>query len=163
MSIVRDTLRLLLAAWLGASALFSLVVAPGAFAVLPSRSLAGLVVGTVLPTLFYSGAVLGIASLLSSRSVERAGRRLHVALAALVALACLIAQLGVGARIASLQASIGSSLDSLALADPRRVSFGRMHALSVSLLGVALVAAFALLVLETRATSRALAARSGRD
>jgi len=47
-----------LAAWLGAAALFAASVAPAAFAVLPSRSLAGDVVGRVLPVVFWSGMLV---------------------------------------------------------------------------------------------------------
>jgi hypothetical protein len=49
-----------LAFWLGAAAFFSVAVAPALFAVLPSRSLAGEVVGRVLPGVFYSGIVVGV-------------------------------------------------------------------------------------------------------
>jgi hypothetical protein len=48
-----------LSAWLGAAVLAATVVAPAAFAVLPTRSLAGALVGRVLPVLFYGGAVVG--------------------------------------------------------------------------------------------------------
>ena len=50
----------LLAAWLGATIIVGAVVAPAAFAVLPTRTLAGAVVGRVLPPLFWSGAVIGV-------------------------------------------------------------------------------------------------------
>ncbi|MDE3217575.1 MAG: DUF4149 domain-containing protein, partial [Gemmatimonadota bacterium] len=41
--------------WLGAAVLLAAAVAPAAFAVLPSRSLAGDLVGRVLPVIFWSG------------------------------------------------------------------------------------------------------------
>jgi len=43
-----------LAVWLGAALFFSVAVAPALFAVLPSRTLAGEVVGRLLPGIFYS-------------------------------------------------------------------------------------------------------------
>ena len=49
---------LLLAAWLGAGVLFAAVVAPAAFAVLPSRNLAGALVGRVLPVVLIAGVVV---------------------------------------------------------------------------------------------------------
>src|SRR2546430_1569733 len=52
------TETLLLAVWIGAALLFALVVAPAAFAVLPSRTLAGALVGRGLPVIFYGGGVL---------------------------------------------------------------------------------------------------------
>jgi len=53
------TETLLLAVWIGAALLFALIVAPAAFAVLPSRTLAGALVGRVLPVIFYAGVVIG--------------------------------------------------------------------------------------------------------
>jgi hypothetical protein len=50
----------LVTAWLGASLITVAVVAPGAFAVLPSRSMAGTMVGRVLPSLFVAGIVTGV-------------------------------------------------------------------------------------------------------
>ena len=49
-----------LAFWLGAAAFFSVAVAPALFAALPTRTLAGEVVGRVLPGVFYSGIVVGV-------------------------------------------------------------------------------------------------------
>src|SRR6478672_5209385 len=49
-----------LAAWLGASLLVAAVVAPAAFAVLPTRTLAGALVGRVLPVILWSGMALGV-------------------------------------------------------------------------------------------------------
>ena len=46
---------LLVAAWIGAALITVAVVAPGAFAVLPSRTMAGAMVGRVLPALFIAG------------------------------------------------------------------------------------------------------------
>jgi len=50
----------LLAAWLGAAIFFSVVVAQAAFAVLPTRTLAGALVGRILPVLFFAGMILGL-------------------------------------------------------------------------------------------------------
>ena len=55
----RITVITLLAAWLGATIIVGAVVAPAAFAVLPSRTLAGALVGRVLPPLFWSGVAVG--------------------------------------------------------------------------------------------------------
>src|SRR5437899_2098491 len=50
---------ILLALWLGAGIVVSAVVAPAAFAVLPTRTLAGALVGRVLPVIFLSGIAVG--------------------------------------------------------------------------------------------------------
>ena len=83
---------ILLSAWLGAGVLFATVVAPAAFAVLPSRELAGALVGRVLPVIFVSGIVVATAGLLLDRS--GAGRLPRVRRGALVAVAlcCAVAQ-----------------------------------------------------------------------
>ena len=61
-----------LAAWLGAAVYFSAVVARAAFGVLPTRTLAGELVGATLPTLFISGVVMAtIASLLALPAPRR--------------------------------------------------------------------------------------------
>lgn len=120
--------------WLGAALLFTLVVAPAAFAVLPTRALAGLLVGAVLPVLFWSGVVVG-----AVLTVTSSGWRRAAALALLLSTAA--AQLGVGPRIAGLRAELGTELDQLPADDARRVAFGRLHAVSVALLGVGMVGA----------------------
>jgi Domain of unknown function (DUF4149) len=50
-----------LSLWLGAAGLFVSSVAPAAFAALPTRTLAGAMVGRVLPAVFYAGIAVGIA------------------------------------------------------------------------------------------------------
>ena len=140
-----------LSLWLGATGLFVSSVAPAAFAVLPTRTLAGAIVGRVLPALFYAGIAVGIAvailEVLAGRSVV--GRRGLSATAMVVS--CAIAQFWVGSRIARLRIFVGGSLESLAASDPLRIVFGRLHVASVALLGVAMVAAAVALVTAMRA------------
>jgi hypothetical protein len=140
-----------LSLWLGAAGLFVSSVAPAAFAVLPTRTLAGAIVGRVLPSLFYAGVAVGIMvvvlEVFAGRSVI--GRRGLAATAMVVA--CAIAQFWIGSRIDRLRADIGGSLETLAVADPRRILFGRLHGASVALLGVAMLAAALALVMAMRA------------
>jgi hypothetical protein len=121
----------LIAMWLGAALLVAAVVAPAAFDVLPTRSLAGALVGRVLPVVFWAGALVGGASaaLAHTRSARLGG---VVAIAA-----CLVAQLIISPRIERIRAAIGGPIDALALTDPRRVEFGRLHGLSVLAMGLA--------------------------
>jgi hypothetical protein len=142
-----------LAFWLGAAALLAAVVAPAAFAVLPSRSLAGDVVGRVLPVVFWSGMVVGVVvAAIEWRSA--APSRARVVSAAVVALACAASQLYFGSRIARLRAEIGGPVDALVPGDPQRALFGRLHGLSVLGLGLAMIAAGVALVLALRAVRR---------
>jgi hypothetical protein len=143
------TETVLLAVWIGAALLFALVVAPAAFAVLPTRTLAGALVGRVLPVIFYAGVVIGSLIVILDL-IGRSGSWGRTAAGAVSALACAVAQLVVGTRIDKLRAAIAGPLDALALDDPRRVAFGKLHAISVGWLGVAMVAAVVALALAVR-------------
>jgi hypothetical protein len=139
-----------LSAWLGATLLVATVVAPAAFAVLPTRTLAGALVGRVLPVLFYSGAAIGILAVLLGRAATPSLGR--VIAGAVVVATCLAAQLVVAPRIERVRIEAARPIDELASGDPRRVAFGRLHGASVLLLGVAAIAAAAALVLTLRVT-----------
>jgi hypothetical protein len=137
----------LLAAWLGAALLVAAVVAPAAFAVLPSRTLAGAVVGRVLPVLFWSGMLVGLAAAALTWSLPARVWRTGAALA-LVA-ACAAAQLVIAPRIARVREAAGA-IEALDPADPRRQAFGRLHGLSVMWMGVGGLAALLALILLAR-------------
>ena len=140
---------LLLSAWLGAATLFSAVVAPAAFAALPSRTLAGALVGRVLPAVFIAGIVAAVVSLVLDRG--RRGRSPRVRRTALIvtALACGAAQFYIAPRIESVRREIAGPIEQLAPGDARRVAFGRLHAVSVGWLGLAMLAAGTALVLAS--------------
>ena len=141
-----------LAAWLGAVLLVGTVVAPAAFATLPSRALAGAVVGRVLPAIFLTGLAVGL-FLVPGRLAGSAGLGRQIAGGVLV-LSCAISHLVVGARISALRQAIEPSLDALDPGDPRRVMFGRLHALSVAGLGIGVLAAVVALGLAIGALQR---------
>lgn len=151
----RSIAALVLAAlWLGASLITITVVAPGAFAVLPTRALAGDMVGRVLPVIFATAILVHLAVPILAPAVRR--HPLAMAASIVAALAAAAALLGVDPRIAALRDAIVVPIDQLAPADPRRAMFGVLHAVSVGLLGLAMLANAALLV----ALSRALVARA---
>ena len=135
----------LLALWFGAAVIVAGVVAPAAFAVLPSRTLAGALVGRVLPVLFWSGAVVGVVAAILAQTLP--GGRVRLACALAMALACLSAQLVVAPRIEAVRVRADGPIDTLARDDVRRVAFGRLHGASVALLGAAALAAAAALLL----------------
>jgi hypothetical protein len=128
--------------WLGAAILFVAVVAPAAFAALPSRTLAGALVGAVLPSLFYAGVVVGLALAIAALATRRTRIVTLATVGGLtVAISCAVAQFVVAPRIERVRAAIDGPIESLAPSDARRVSFGRLHAMSVLWLGVAVVGA----------------------
>jgi mannose/fructose/N-acetylgalactosamine-specific phosphotransferase system component IID len=140
-----------LAFWLGAAAFFSVALAPVLFAVLPTRTLAGEVVGRVLPGVLYSGIVVGGLIITIEVALRRAWSwRGREVLGALIVAACAIAEFIVGPRIARLRAEATMPIDSLPVDDARRMMFGRLHGVSVAWLGVAMLAAAIALVLSAR-------------
>lgn len=141
---------LLVALWVGAAGFFSIVVARAAFAVLPTRTLAGALVGRTLPVLFFTGLVIGLAIVVLEWPVLRAGWT-RMAAGAVMIVACGTAQFVVAPRIERLRAAIGGPLEALAADDARRAAFGRLHAVSVGWLGIAIIAALVALVSIWRA------------
>lgn len=144
-----------LSAWLGAALLVATVVAPAAFAVLPTRTLAGALVGRVLPVLFYGGAAIGVVTVLLGRAAAPSLARFFAG--AIMVVSCLAAQLVVAPRIERVRTEAAGPIDELAVGDPRRAAFGRLHGVSVLLLGIAGIAAATALVLTLRAAPLASA------
>jgi len=131
----------LLSAWLGAAILVATVVAPAAFKVLPTRTLAGAVVGQVLPVIFISGLIVAaIVTLINVRAPQERSW-LASGLLALMLLGCVVAQFIIAPRIEVARAAIGGPVESIDASDPRRVQFGKLHAFSVLWMGVAMVGA----------------------
>ena len=148
-AVERDRVRALItlvlnAIWGGAGLIVVTTVAPAAFRVLPTRSLAGALVGQVLPVLFIAGCALGAATIaLTTRKAPHAVLRRICGAGTL--LGCAVAQAVIGPKISALRERIGPSVEALATTDPMRVEFGRLHAFSVLSLGVAMI--FALITL----------------
>ena len=137
--------------WLGAAILLATTVAPAAFAALPSRTLAGDVVGRVLPVIFWSGMVMFAAVMVFGAWTDaRSKFKPRIFAAAIGGAACMIAQLIVDAMIAKVTARMNGPVDALAATDPLRVAFGQLHVLSVVLLGLAMAAAAAVVVIAVR-------------
>jgi hypothetical protein len=67
-----------------------------------------------------------------------------------VALACAVAQLVVSPRIERIRATVDGPIDALAAGDARRIAFGRLHGVSVGLLGLAALAAVVAAILLVR-------------
>ncbi|MCY7379437.1 MAG: DUF4149 domain-containing protein [Gemmatimonadaceae bacterium] len=137
-----------LAGWLGAALLVVLSVAPAAFAVLPTRALAGALVGRVLPVLFWSGMIIGVTLGVLGWSSPNRFARIVAAIA--LAGACATAEFVVTPRIAQVRAQAGGAIDALGPSDPRRREFGRLHGISVAMLGIAGLSAMLALYFSVR-------------
>jgi vacuolar-type H+-ATPase subunit I/STV1 len=143
---------ILLSLWLGAAIVVAAVVAPAAFDVLPTRTLAGALVGRVLPVLFWSGVVIGLLVVWLGWHVPSPASR---TIAALVLVgSSLVAQLVIAPRIERVRAEIGGPLEALDPSNPLRQAFGRLHGMSVACLGAGGLAALVILVLLIRFTTR---------
>lgn len=129
-----------LSAWLGAALYFTVVVTQAAFAVLPSRTVAGALVGQILPSLFDSGMFVGVFLVIVARIANGGVVRSTTLVGGLAILALsALARFAILPRIAALRASLPAAIDSLAATDPARVTFGELHALSVGALGLAML------------------------
>jgi Domain of unknown function (DUF4149) len=147
---------LLVAVWLGGAVFFSAAVAPSAFAVLPSRELAGALVARTLTILNVGGAVVGLL-LLAGAFVGRKGTRLVALLVELLALAAMTGAAFVGhfviaSRMAGLRAQMGKPIEEVAADDALRVAFNALHGQSVTAMSVAIAAAAVALFLVARRT-----------
>lgn len=145
-----------LSIWLGAVAYFIAIVAPAAFRVLPTRMLAGALVGQTLPAIFISGIVGGV---LVMWFAVRGGpalpwRRLHLWGGFAISALDFVAQFIIARRIEGLLAAMGAAPDALPPGNPMRVAFGRLHGLSVLCLGIAALVGLVLLVVTLMAQRR---------
>jgi hypothetical protein len=142
---------LVVAAWFGASLIFSALVAPTAFAVLPSRAMAGAVLGPAFPVLFIGGLVAG---LLAAVDGALSGGYWRLGAGIVMAISSGIAQFGILPSIERVRASIVGAVDALAPDDMRRQAFGRLHGISVACLGVAMLAALVVMIAAAVAAAR---------
>jgi hypothetical protein len=137
MSFLRFLMLLSLIVWLGGLILFA-VVAQTAFAVLPTRHLAGSLVSATLPKLhgmaIVSGVVYLIASMLYARLNQGSAHPLaarHI-LVCIMLLLTIVSQFGVLPKMAALRASMGE-IDKVSLTDPARLAFDSLHVWSTRL------------------------------
>jgi hypothetical protein len=138
MTILRFLMFLSLIVWVGGITFLSFVEAPTAFSVLPSRHMAGTVVGHSLTLLHWIGlfsgvAFLGCSMLLSSLSTGSAQplAARHVLVLAMLLLT-VVSQFGISPKMATLRAQFGD-IDAVPANDPGRMQFDALHVWSVRL------------------------------
>jgi hypothetical protein len=154
LTVINDIRTLLLAAWLGVAIYFSAVVAPSTFAVLRSFSLpnAGEIAGTIvtrtLSVVNLSGFVISLFLLFTlKRSYRRPVLILETLLVAIISIATGVGHWVIAARMRGLRAAMHGQIDQVALSDPYRVAFAALHGYSVAALGIAMLAAIAVILL----------------
>jgi len=152
---VAATLRFLqflsLGSWVG-SIIFFIVFTAGIFSVMPTKDLAGVVVGYSLARLHIMGIIAGCVYLISTAAVEKsvgALARPAALLVFLMILCTMASQYGVIARMDVLRAQMGS-VDAAPTGDPLLAAFNRLHQYSVRLEIAVLFSGLAALFLTAR-------------
>lgn len=154
MSLLRFLMLLSLIVWIGGLIFFP-VVAQSAFSVLPTRHLAGLVVGRSLGILHWMGMISGVVFLVSSLLYSRISAGTPHVFAARNMLICLmlvltlISQFGIIPRMDTIRASIGE-IDSVSADNPARVQFDALHQWSTRVEGGVLVLGLVLAYLTAK-------------
>ncbi len=153
MSQILRFLRVLaLGAWIGAIIYFAAVVTQGAFSVLPSQDVAGLLVGYTLGGLHLMGLIAAVIFIVASVALTKSLRAfIEPAVIGVILMVVLtIASQGyviprmnvLRTQMVSIQATPGN--------DPRRVEFDKLHSVSVDLEVGVLLIGLAALFLTTR-------------
>lgn len=144
MKFFSDIRLLILAIWLGA-AVFFIGVAQSAFAVLPSREMAGSVVNRTLAILNYSGLAISLVmiatSLIATARISRLWLWVERFLLLVLASACAIGQFVIGFWLSSIRLQLGRPIDDVPVDDPLRIQFNVLHEYSVWVLFAGMIAA----------------------
>ena len=147
---------LLLGGWLGSMMFFSFAVAPSAFAVLPTRELAGVMVTSAIGKIETIGLVIG-ALLVVMQIAKWRGNHLGAAMKTVKALLLLtmigsagLSRFWISPSMVSLRAQMGGRIDDLAATDPLRIQFNDLHQYSVGLMSVAMLSGLVVLFLTVR-------------
>jgi hypothetical protein len=132
MTFLRFLMLLSLIVWIGGLIFFP-AVAQTAFSVLPTRQLAGLVVGRSLVILHWMGIISGVVFLISSLLYNRFNTGTahvfatgHILIILMLALT-LISQFSIIPRMDTARASIHGEIDSVPADNPARAQFDSLH------------------------------------
>ncbi|MGD0956221.1 MAG: DUF4149 domain-containing protein [Candidatus Acidiferrales bacterium] len=141
-----------LGTWVGAITYFATVVTQGAFAVLPNRDEAGLLVGYTLGGLHHLGVIAAVVYVVATLVLlkrEKLNFRLPVIAVLIMLVLTVISQNYVMPRMAVLRSQMGS-VDATPSSDSRRAEFDRLHRVSVDLEGSVLVIGLVALFMTVR-------------
>jgi hypothetical protein len=147
---------LLVGVWLGSMIFFSFAVAPSAFAVLPTRELAGAMVTSTIGKIEVLGLVIGPLLILIQAASWRARRSsklsktLQVILILVMIAVAAVSRFWISPHMVSLRASMGGHIDDVPVGDPLRVQFNDLHQYSVALMSTAMIAGLVVLFLTVR-------------
>lgn len=144
---------LLLGLWLGAAIFFGAAVAPNLFNVLRgadlpnANALAGTIVTRLLAIInrggFEIATLLLVMSFFATRGVKPLRRFLEMISLAIMAIMTALGHWIIAARMLALRTAMQLPIDQIAPSDPRRIEFDNLHRYSVTMMGIAIVAALA--------------------
>jgi hypothetical protein len=147
---------LLLGVWLGSMIFFSFAVAPSAFAVLPTREMAGAMVTSTIGKIEVLGLILGTLLILiqvanwRSRQSSRAIKTLRTFLLLLMIASAALSRFWISPAMVSLRGQMGGHIDDVAVTDPMRIQFNDLHQYSVGLMSTAMIFGLVVLFLTVR-------------
>jgi hypothetical protein len=147
---------LLLGVWLGSMIFFSFAVAPSAFAVLPTREMAGVMVTSTIGKIEALGLIIGTLLILIQvanwRSRRSSGviKTLQTFLLLVMIAAAGLSRFWISPAMVSLRAQMGGHIDDVAVTDPMRMQFNDLHHYSVGLMTTAMISGLAVLFLTVR-------------
>lgn len=142
---------LLLSLWLGSMIFFSFAVAPSAFAVLPTRELAGAVVTSTISKIELMGLVIGpLLILIRIARPKVAAKLFHFVLLLVMIAAAGLSRFWISPQMVSLRQAMGGHIDDVPATDPLRVHFNDLHQYSVALMSAAMLAGLVVLFLTVR-------------
>jgi hypothetical protein len=151
---------LLLGSWLGSMIFFSFAVAPSAFAVLPTRELAGAMVTSTIGKIEMLGLILGPVLMVfqlarwMSKESKPAIAVLRIVLIAVMIASAGLSRFWISPAMVSLRAAMGGHIDDVPVGDPIRIQFNHLHQYSVGLMGAAMLAGILLLFLTVRSWNK---------
>ncbi len=154
-SLFQDVRLLLIGLWLGAAVFFSFAVAPGAFAVLPSRELAGAVVQRTLAIINLSGFVFSLLLLVTAffgfnQNKKRIALWIETVSLIILSVSTSICHWVIAAKLQAIRLTAGRPIEEFAQTDPLRVAFGSLHGYSVIVLSIGMIAALVAFLLIAR-------------
>lgn len=139
---------LLLAVWLGSGLFFMTVLAPTVFIMVPSRDLAGGLIGRLLEWVDLFGLVAGpllMMTLLAGWLPLRASLRLRGAGVILMTLGSAVSGRFLTPQLDRLHALMGK-IEEIDPSDPHKIEFGQLHAASTTVMALNVILALALLI-----------------
>lgn len=139
-----------LGVWVGSIIFFSFVVAPAAFAVLPTSQMAAGIVGVTLADLHMIGIACGVFFLIASFLLKLRSAKLLRTLVMVMLVLTALSLFGIMPQMQRIRSQVGGSIEALPPQDAGRAAFDRLHRMSVGLEGVVLLSGIAAIALLSR-------------